>query len=114
MNSPRPQPTGTVSLRGLTLEPAAFTVQVKGRRIPLSPRELQLLTLLMENAGRVVSFRLLMDQIWHTQESQDYRSVKTHILRLRRKIEPNPHIPTYIRTVRGVGYVFDRRPLGTP
>lgn len=106
-----PAQAPAMSLRGLTLDPAAFTVNVKGRTASLSPRELELLTVLMQNAGRVLSFELLMDQVWHRQESRDYRSVKTHVLRLRRKIEPDPHAPTFIRTVRGVGYVFDRRPL---
>lgn len=102
------------SVRGVHLDTAAYSVQVHGRRVPLSPRELDLLKMLMDNAGHVVMAATLFHAIWGQDDSRDYRTLKTHILRLRRKIEDDPHAPTYIRTVRGVGYIFDDRPtVGT-
>jgi DNA-binding response OmpR family regulator len=66
--------------------------------------------MLMRNAGRTIEFRVLFRAVWGDEDPGDYATLKTHILRLRRKIEDDPHDPRYIRTVRGVGYVFDRNP----
>lgn len=98
----------------IRLETRAYLVHVAGRPVPLSPRELDLLELLMSHAGRVLTFQRLCRAIWGQQDAEDHRSLKTHVLRLRRKIEADPHAPTHIRTVRGVGYVFDRLPTTAP
>lgn len=97
-----------LSVRGVTLDPPGCCVRVRGHLVPLAPRELTLLGVLMTNAGTVVGFRELLDQAWGPDSPSDYRTLKAHILRLRRKLETDPHSPTLIRTVRRVGYVFDR------
>ncbi len=106
-DSARPEPAGAPSIRGVTLQPATYSVSVEGRLVPLSPQELKLLQILMGNAGRVLSFPFLLQQAWGQERMDDSRTLKTHILRLRRKIERNPHAPLFIRTVRGAGYIFD-------
>jgi two-component system response regulator RegX3 len=98
----------------IRLDVRAYLVHVCERPVPLSRREMDVLDVLMSNAGRVVSFQSLYRAVWGRDEAEDFRSLKTHVLRLRRKIEADPHAPTHIRTVRGVGYVFDRLPLTTP
>lgn len=108
--SESPRPGAELSLRGITLDPAACCVRVHERLVPLAPRELTVLQVLMENAGTAVSFRFLLAQAWGDQTSTDYRSLKVHIMRLRKKIEVDPHKPVFIRTVRHVGYIFDRYP----
>ncbi len=108
--SEHPQPAAELTLRGITLDVAGCCVLVNQRLVPLAPRELTLLTVLMEHAGTVLSFAQLLSLAWGDTTSTDYRSLKVHILRLRRKIEADSHAPTLIRNVRDVGYVFDRYP----
>ncbi len=76
----------------------------------LSPRELAVLQVLMEHAGRIVS-RTVLGQLFSGAESGPSRSLKVHMCWLRAKIEEDPAHPTHIRTVRGYGYVFDSAPV---
>ena len=83
----------------------------QGDEVPLTPLEFDLLKALVERPGRVLS----RDQILNLSGSRDWapfdRSVDLRIMRLRRKVEPEPDHPRYIRTVRHGGYVFV--PAGT-
>jgi len=104
------QPAAELTLRGITLDVAGCCVRVEGRLVPLAPMELTVLKILMEHAGTVVSFRSLVAAAWHGEGAPTTRSLNAHILRLRKKIETDPHRPRLIRTVRQVGYVFDLYP----
>lgn len=88
------------------LELDAQRVRVAGQRIHLPPREFQLLEVLMNNAGRVVPRRELLDSFWRPGHSDTNKTLEVHINRLRRRINvagtTNP-----IRTVYGIGYIFD-------
>jgi two-component system alkaline phosphatase synthesis response regulator PhoP len=108
--STRERSESALSIRGLRIDRASYSVHVRGRTLRLSPRELDLLWMLMDHAGQVLTFRQLFERLWGVGESDDYSSLKTHVLRIRKKIEEDPHSPSYIRTVRGVGYIFDRQP----
>ncbi len=80
-----------------------------GRVVQLSNGEFSLLVVLLGAANRVLSREQLLEMSrLHGDDVYD-RSVNTQILRLRRKIEPDPAHPKYIRTERGVGYVFSER-----
>lgn len=68
-------------------------------------KEFVILQQLMDNAGRVVRRRDLLNNAWGRSDIRNLLEV--HISRLRAKIESNMGGPTYIRTVRGVGYIFD-------
>jgi len=71
----------------------------------LSPLEFEVLTCLIQNAGRAVSYDELLRQVWGCQPDAGNREmVKACVKRLRRKVEENSAQPQYIRTVRGVGY----------
>ncbi len=65
-----------------------------------------LLALLMTNSGRYVSRHQIMQEIWHTTYLEDTRTLDVHMSWLRRLIEPDPKNPVYLRTKRGVGYIF--------
>jgi DNA-binding response OmpR family regulator len=65
-----------------------------------------LLTLLMRNAGQIISRHQIMQDIWHTSYLEDTRTLDVHMSWLRGLIEPEPKRPVYLRTKRGVGYVF--------
>lgn len=84
----------------------ARRVRVHGRAVHVPERELQVLTLLMQNAGRVVTREDLLHQVWHTDTPDVHKSIEVHINRLRRRLGPTRAEST-IRTVRGYGYIFD-------
>lgn len=91
---------------GVRLDPDRFEVTVGGEPIHLPRKEFELLELLMENAGRVLTRETLIDQIWGPDYFGDTRTLDVHIKRLRGKFEPNPHEPQHLITIRGLGYKF--------
>jgi DNA-binding response OmpR family regulator len=91
---------------GIVLDRARHIVEVQGKRVDLRPKEFALLELLMANKGRVMDRNTLLERIWGETEYIDAGTIDVHVRRLREKIEPNPEHPSYIVTVRGVGYKF--------
>jgi two-component system KDP operon response regulator KdpE len=84
----------------------AREVMVSGRQVNLTPTEFALLTLLAQNAGRVLTRRELINQVWGTENAGSLESLKLYVYYLRRKIERDPEKPEYILTSRGVGDRF--------
>jgi DNA-binding response OmpR family regulator len=82
-------------------------VRRKGDYIELTALELRLLKVLVSHRGRVLTRPQLIDLAWEQGTNVSDRVVDTHILNLRRKIEPLPSEPRFIRGVRGIGYRFD-------
>ena len=80
---------------------------VRGAPVHLPHKEFLILRQLMDNAGRVVTRRELLDNAWGTDRTDARNYLEVHIRRIRTKIESDVDRPTRIRTVRGVGYVFD-------
>jgi DNA-binding response OmpR family regulator len=78
---------------------------VGGQPVPLTPTETKLLYILMRNAGRTVTTGFLLRRLWPLEEVFE-DTLRAHIHRLRRKIEPTPAQPRYIVTERGIGYSF--------
>lgn len=97
---------------GVELNLDAHTVVVRGTRVHLRPREFRLLHLLMDNAGHVVTTDQLLDELWGENFAGDPSTLKVHVLRLRAKLGRSRHTGSPIRTVRGIGYIFDG-PTGT-
>jgi DNA-binding response OmpR family regulator len=85
-------------------------VHVAGSKIHLTPTEFKLLAVLMENAGRVVTQRELLEQVWGHEYADDIYYPRVYISQLRRKIEPDAANPTYILTEHRVGYRFEKQP----
>ncbi len=82
---------------------------VGGKAYGLTPTESILLHVLLRNAGRVVENRMLIARVWPSEEVFE-DTLRVHMHRLRRKLEADSHHPHYIRTERGVGYMFTIRP----
>jgi len=93
----RPEPLLTVG--EIELNPAARTVTRSGQTVDLTPREFDLLHLLLQNADRVLTRRVLEEQLYTWNEAVDSNALEVHIHHLRRKLGSE-----LIRTVRGVGY----------
>ena len=78
-----------------------------GKAVDLTPLEFKLLDVFIRARGRVLSRDQLMDGAWGHDVSASARVVDNHIANLRKKIEPDPAQPRYLRNVRGLGYRFD-------
>ena len=79
-------------------------VSVRGEDVQLRRKEFDLLVLLCENAGRVLTRDTLIDRVWGTDYVGDTKTLDVHIKRLRAHVELDRKSPTIITTVRGVGY----------
>ncbi len=90
----------------LTVDVAERRVAVKGERLKLTPREFRLLSLLVENADRILSHQQVLEKVWGWEYIDDVDYVRIYISHLRQKIEPDPSQPKYILTEPGVGYYF--------
>ncbi len=97
---------------GLVLEPEMHKVTLDGEAVTLTPSEFTLLHTLMGAPGRVFSRDLLLGRLYQHGEAVIDRVIDVHIGKLRQKIEPDPAEPSYILTVRGVGYRFTEHPDG--
>lgn len=90
----------------LAVDMHAHLVRVEGREVELTPREFELLAILVRNAGRVIPTADLVWKAWGLKDASAKENIKPYIHYLRRKIEVDPAAPYWIRTVRGVGYRF--------
>ncbi len=92
----------------LTIDVTERKVMVNGEKMKLTPIEFRLLTLLLENAGRILTHQQLLEKVWGWEYVDDLDYVRIYISHLRRKIEPEPALPKYIITEPGVGYSFQK------
>jgi two-component system OmpR family response regulator len=98
-------------VQDVEVDPPSYVVRRAGRVLPQLPiREFQVLVLLMQAAGRVIPPYRMGKAVWD-DEDVDPGLIQTYIKRLRGRLEDDPHHPTHIRTVRGIGYVFDVEPV---
>ena len=92
----------------LSVDIAERKVMVKGERVKLTPREFRLFALLVENAGRILTHKELLEKVWGWEYTNDLDYVRIYISHLRQKIEPTTALPKYIITEPGVGYSFQK------
>lgn len=94
-----------LTLGNLTLDLRTREVQAgAGAPARLTPKQFALLRCFMMQPGEVLTRAWLMQEVWQTNFLDDTRTLDVHIRWLREKIEPDPSVPTYIQTIRGVGY----------
>lgn len=94
-----------IQYQNIDLDPAAHTVYQDGVLVNVPRREFALLQKLLENAGQVLSRELLMQSIYSWDEDVDSNALEVHIHNLRKKLNAN-----FIRTIRGVGYIVEKKP----
>jgi two-component system response regulator RegX3 len=82
-------------------------VAVDGEPVALPLKEFDLLEYLLRNAGRVLTRGQLIDRVWGSDYVGDTKTLDVHVKRLRSKLEPDPANPTYLLTVRGLGYKLE-------
>ena len=89
---------------GLTVDLSQRRVTVDGCEVKLTPTEYEIIKLLAQNAGRVLTHKQLLKAVWGTSNYSDTHYVRVYVGMLRRKIENDPAQPKYIITESGVGY----------
>jgi two-component system, OmpR family, KDP operon response regulator KdpE len=88
----------------LQMDLSRRVVTMHGEEISLTPTEYDILRLLMQNAGKVITHHHLLRQVWGMAYESEMHILRVNISNLRRKIEPDAARPTYIHTEPGVGY----------
>ena len=100
----------TVALQGLykvgdmEIDYRKHRVYVSGKDVNLTPNEYRIVALLGEHAGKVLTYKFIMRELWGPYASSDNKILRVHMANIRRKIEPNSDEPMYIFTEVGVGY----------
>jgi len=97
---------GPVEIGELRLDADRRTATFRGEELELSRKEFDLLRLLMDNAGSVVTRERLIDEVWDTNWFGSTKTLDVHVSGLRKKLGDDPATPRYIHTVRGVGFRF--------
>ncbi len=96
-----------LQVANVELNVTAHRVTVDDVPVAVSPREFDLLSVLLAHADHVLSRHHLMDLVWGPGYGGDPGTLNVHILRLRHKLERRPGAAAHIRTVHGIGYIFD-------
>jgi len=101
------EPRAPIHVGDVTVDVDRRSVKARGTEVQLRRKEFDLLLLLIENAGRVLTRDTLIDRVWGTDYVGDTKTLDVHIKRLRAHLESDRGSPTLITTVRGVGYRFE-------
>lgn len=94
----------TIIIGTIKIDVEKHEVTKDGKKLDLTLKEFELLKILAENRGNVLSRDFLLDEIWGYDYYGESRTVDVHIRHLRKKVEDNDKEPKYIETIRGVGY----------
>tara|TARA_B100000676_G_scaffold259959_1_gene269358 strand:+ start:555 stop:1268 length:714 start_codon:yes stop_codon:yes gene_type:complete len=93
-----------VEVGDVVVDRGRHEITVRGEVVAMPLREFELLALLMENAGQVLTRDVLIDRIWGNDYVGDSKTLDVHVKRIRARVEADPRNPTLVVTVRGVGY----------
>ncbi|MDQ0183447.1 response regulator transcription factor [Cytobacillus sp. FSL W7-1323] len=97
----------SIRIAGVKIYPDRYEVYYLDELLELTPKEFELLLYLAKNKGRVLTRDQLLSAVWNYDFAGDTRIVDVHISHLRDKIEQNSKKPTYIKTIRGLGYKLE-------
>ncbi|MDQ6796662.1 MAG: response regulator transcription factor, partial [Actinomycetota bacterium] len=102
-----PASAGTLEVGDVRLDPERHEVFIRGEKVGLPLKEFELLQVLLDNAGRVLTRDLLIDRVWGADYVGDTKTLDVHVKRLRAKVEENSAVPQRIVTIRGLGYKYE-------
>jgi two-component system response regulator RegX3 len=88
------------------MDVARHEASVRGQRVDLPPKEFALLELLLLRRGRLLTRDFIIEEVWGADYYGDTKTLDVHVKRIRQKIEDDPHNPSHLVTVRGLGYKF--------
>jgi two-component system KDP operon response regulator KdpE len=89
------------------IDPQQRLVEVSGRPVHLTPKEYDLIQYFLAHPGRVLTHRAILSAIWGSNSAEQPEYLRVFIANLRKKLEPNPRTPKYIKTEPWIGYRFD-------
>ncbi|MEO2507890.1 response regulator transcription factor [Clostridium paraputrificum] len=105
--SPLKENNDVIKIGAIELNKSSKVVLVDGEVAKLTPLEFKILSLLMDNPGRVFSIEEIYERVWN-EVAVNVDTVTVHIRRIREKIEINPKEPRYLKVVWGIGYKFEK------
>lgn len=108
---PAHKPANVLTFGGNTLDLDSLELRVGTMPYHLTAMEADLLQYLIKNAGKVVSRKAILENVWNVHEDTDTRAIDNFIVRLRRFLNENPTNPRHVLTVRGIGYKFIAEPV---
>jgi DNA-binding response OmpR family regulator len=104
------EPRHIIAFGGNTLDLDSLELRVGTMPYHLTAMEADLLQYLLKNAGKVVSRKAILEDVWNVHEDTDTRAIDNFIVRLRRFLNEHPSQPRHVLTVRGIGYKFIAEP----
>lgn len=104
----REETSDILVIGNVSLNSSRHALSVNGKEVQIPLKEFELLEILMQNAGRVLSRTDLMNAIWGVNYFGDGKTLDVHIKRIRAKIEADPANPELLKTIRGLGYRFEK------
>jgi len=102
-----PRPPERLEFPDFVLDLAGRSLIVRGKAVDCPPKEFDLLAMLAQNPHRAFTREQLLEKVWDYSFYGDFRTVDVHVQRIRKKIEPDPEKPRYVKTVWGVGYKLE-------
>jgi DNA-binding response OmpR family regulator len=99
----------TIVIGDVSLDTYNVRVTVRGEEIELTSIEYGILKFLMENSGRILTKNQIFETVWNEEFLSGDNTIMVHISRLRDKIEEDSRNPVYLKTVRGLGYKFEKK-----
>ncbi len=99
--------SSVISIKGIELDDERKQLHVDGEEVSLTPKEFDILKLLMKSPGKVYSPREIYAEVWQDSPLDNESTVSVHIRHIREKIEINPAEPRYLKIVWGRGYKFE-------
>jgi two-component system KDP operon response regulator KdpE len=108
--TPASNPDSSLVSGDLKADLESHTITLNGVPLELTPTEFDLLVYFMENNGKVLSHRAILQHVWGPEYGQEAEYLRVYIGRLRQKIEADPAHPRYLLTEWGIGYSFTASP----
>jgi DNA-binding response OmpR family regulator len=105
-NEARPESPSGITINGRYVDFENLELRNGEEIVQLTLMETKLLQYLIENEGRAVSRKTILEKVWNLQEDTDTRAIDNFIVRLRKHLEDTPNDPKILQTVRGIGYRF--------
>ena len=106
LDAARKSAAAEYAFAGRVIDFELLELRVGDKRMPLTMMEAALLRYFVENEGKPVARKTILDRVWNVHEDTDTRAIDNFVVRLRRYIENEPARPRHLQTVRGVGYKF--------
>ena len=106
LDAARKSAAAEYAFAGRVIDFELLELRVGDKRMPLTMMEAALLRYFVDNEGKPVARKTILDRVWNVHEDTDTRAIDNFVVRLRRYIESEPARPRHLQTVRGVGYKF--------